>query len=126
MSDRRRKKKNKYREVVTAETQKDKIIENEEKKEDKKEDKKEEKKEEDDEKDLEIKLEEIPLKPNSLKIDILLATSSMQHQNGVRAGDYLRYGHFCRKKIQKLRKQFNLTQGKRKYQKDVACQSFYN
>ena len=117
MSDRRRKKKNKYREVVTAETQKDKIIENEEKKEDKKEDKKEEKKEEDDEKDLEIKLEEIPLKPNSLKIDILLATSSMQHQNGVRAGDYLRYGHFCRKKIQKLRKQFNLTQGKRKYQK---------
>ena len=40
MSDRRRKKKNNYREVSTAETKKDKIIENEDKKEDKKEEKK--------------------------------------------------------------------------------------
>ena len=65
----------------------------------------------------EIKPEEIPLKPNSLKMDILLSTSSMQHQNGLRAGDYLRYAHFCRKKIQKLRKMNNLSQGKRKFQK---------
>ena len=50
-------------------------------------------------------------------MDILLATSSMQHQNGLRVGDYLRYSHFCRKKIQKLRKLFGLTQGKKKFQK---------
>jgi signal recognition particle subunit SRP68 len=69
------------------------------------------------EEDLEIKPEEIQLKPNSLKMDILLSTSSMQHQNGLRAGDYLRYAHFCRKKIQKLRKMNHLSQGKRKFQK---------
>ena len=108
MSDRRKKKKNKYREVQTSENQKDKIIETEEQK---------EKNKEEDEKDkIENKPEEIPFKPNSLRMDILLAIASMQHQNGVRVGDYLRYGHFCRKKIQKLRKLFNLTQGKRKYQ----------
>ena len=50
-------------------------------------------------------------------MDILLSTSSMQHQNGLRAGDYLRYAHFCRKKIQKLRKMNHLSQGKRKFQK---------
>ena len=52
-------------------------------------------------------------------MDILLSTSSMQHQNGLRAGigDFLRYSHFCRKKIQKLRKLFGLTQGKKKFQK---------
>ena len=109
MSDRRRKKKKNYIEVPHEQSQKDKIKE--------KEDKKEETKEEEDEKDLEIKPEEIPFKPNSLKMDILLTTASMQHQNGVRVGDYLRYSHFCRKKIQKLRKLYNLTQGKRKYQK---------
>jgi hypothetical protein len=52
-------------------------------------------------------------------MDILLSTSSMQHQNGLRAGigDFLRYSHFCRKKIQKLRKLFGLSQGKKKFQK---------
>ena len=50
-------------------------------------------------------------------MDILLATSSMQHQNGLRVGDYLRYSHFCRKKIQKLRKLFKLSQGKKKFKK---------
>ena len=109
MSDRRRKKKKNYIEMPSAESQKNKINENE--------DKKEEKKEEEDEKEIEIKPEEIPLKQNSLKMDILLATSSMQHQNGLRVGDYLRYSHFCRKKIQKLRKLFKLTQGKKKFQK---------
>ena len=69
------------------------------------------------EEDISIKPDEIPLKPNSLKMDILLATSSMQHQNGLRAGDYLRYAHFCRKKIHKLRKLNHLSQGKRKFQK---------
>ena len=65
------------------------------------------------------KEEEIPnYKPNSIKCDILLVTSSMQNQNGLRVNDYLRYSHFCRKKINKLRKLFKLTQGKRKYQKN--------
>ena len=97
MSDRRRKKKNQHKETKEskpAEIQKDKIIEK-----DNKEDKKEENKEEDENENLEIKPEEIPLKPNSLKMDILLATSSMQHQNGLRVGDYLRFSHFCRKKF---------------------------
>ena len=113
MSERRRKKKKNYIEMPSSESQKNQIIEKEEKKEDKK----EEKKEDEDEKEIEIKPEEIPLKPNSLKMDILLATSSMQHQNGLRVGDYLRYSHFCRKKIQKLRKLYKLTQGKKKFQK---------
>ena len=65
------------------------------------------------------KEEEIPnYKPNSIKCDILLVTSSMQNQNGLRVNDYLRYSHFCRKKINKLRKIYKLTQGKRKYQKN--------
>jgi hypothetical protein len=38
----------------------------------------------------------------------------MQHQNGLRVNDYNRYSHFCRKKINKLRKLFKLTQGKGK------------
>ena len=67
--------------------------------------------------ETEIKTEDIALVPGSLKMDILLSTVSMQHQNGLRVGDYLRYSHFCRKKIQKLRKLFNLSQGKRKFQK---------
>ena len=68
--------------------------------------------------DTEMKEEEINYKPNSIKCDILLVTSSMQNQNGLRVNDYLRYSHFCRKKINKLRKLFKLTQGKRKYQKN--------
>ena len=125
MSERRRRKKNQHRDNPPAESQKDKNEEDKkedenekkENKKDKKENKKEDNKEE--EENLEIKPEEVPLKPNSLKMDILLATSSMQHQNGLRVGngDYLRYSHFCRKKIQKLRKLFGLTQGKRKFQK---------
>ena len=64
------------------------------------------------------KEEEINYKPNSIKCDILLVTSSMQNQNGLRVNDYLRYSHFCRKKINKLRKLYKLTQGKRKFQKN--------
>ena len=113
MSDRRRKKKN--RQVIKAvEPQPENKIEEEPKIE--KNEIKTEKKEEEDE-ELEIKPEEIQLIPNSLKMDILLSTASMQHQNGLRAGDYLRYAHFCRKKIQKLRKMNHLRQGKRKFHK---------
>ena len=114
MSDRRRRKKNKTTTKAPESQPKENKIE-EEPKIEKNEIKLSPKEEEDEE--LEIKPEEIPLKPNSLKMDILLSTSSMQHQNGLRAGDYLRYAHFCRKKIQKLRKMNHLRQGKRKFQK---------
>ena len=111
MSDRRRRKKNKQYIENPAEQKK------EEPKEEQPKIEKNEIIEENKEEEIEIKPEEIPLKPNSLKMDILLSTSSMQHQNGLRTGDYLRYAHFCRKKIQKLRKMNHLSQGKRKFQK---------
>ena len=111
MSDRRRRKKNKQYIENPAEQKK------EEPKEEQPKIEKNEIIEENKEEEIEIKPEEIPLKPNSLKMDILLSTSSMQHQNGLRAGDYLRYAHFCRKKIQKLRKMNHLSQGNRKFQK---------
>ena len=122
MSDRRRRKKNKQYIENPSETKKE---QEEPKKELQEENPQKEKEKneiiienkEDKEEEIEIKPEEIPLKPNSLKMDILLSTSSMQHQNGLRAGDYLRYAHFCRKKIQKLRKMNHLSQGKRKFQK---------
>ena len=50
-------------------------------------------------------------------MDILSVTTSMQNQNGLRVNYYRRYAHFCKKKINKLRKFFKLTQGKKKYQK---------
>ncbi len=108
MSDRRRKRKNKQSYVEAPK---------EEKKEEEQKIEKNEIVDDTKDEEIEIKPEEIPLKPNSLKMDILLATASMQHQNGLRAGDYLRYAHFCRKKIHKLRKLNNLSQGKRKFQK---------
>jgi signal recognition particle subunit SRP68 len=52
-----------------------------------------------------------------LKIDILILTTSMQNQNGIRQNDYYRYSRFCNKKIQKLRQFFKLTQGKKKFNK---------
>ena len=55
--------------------------------------------------------------PGSVKMDILSVTTGMQNQNGLRVNDYRRYAHFCKKKINKLRKFFKLTQGKKKYQK---------
>ena len=88
MSDRRRRKKNKQYIENPAEQKK------EEPKEEQPKIEKNEIIEENKEEEIEIKPEEIPLKPNSLKMDILLSTSSMQHQNGLRAGDYLRYAHF--------------------------------
>ena len=114
MSDRRRRKKNKTT-TKAPESQPEENKMEKEPKIEKNEIKLSPKEEEEEE--LEIKPEEIPLKPNSLKMDILLSTSSMQHQNGLRAGDYLRYAHFCRKKIQKLRKMNHFRQGKRKFQK---------
>jgi signal recognition particle subunit SRP68 len=41
----------------------------------------------------------------------------MQNQNGIRQNDYYRYSRFCSKKINKLRKVYKLTQGKRKFGK---------
>ena len=115
MSERRRRKKKQYQTVeAPSESKKE---EEPKKEENPKIEKNEIITDNKDEEDLEIKPEEIQLKPNSLKMDILLSTSSMQHQNGLRAGDYLRYAHFCRKKIQKLRKMNHLSQGKRKFQK---------
>ena len=115
MSDRRRRKKKQYQTVEAP--SESKKAEEPKKEEEPKIEKNEIITDNKDEEDLEIKPEEIQLKPNSLKMDILLSTSSMQHQNGLRAGDYLRYAHFCRKKIQKLRKMNHLSQGKRKFQK---------
>jgi signal recognition particle subunit SRP68 len=54
---------------------------------------------------------------SQIKLDILIATSSMQNQNGIRQNDYYRYSRFCSKKINKLRKVYKLTQGKRKFGK---------
>lgn len=54
---------------------------------------------------------------NKIRLDILVATATMQNQNGIRLNDYYRYSRFCRKKINKLRKIFKLTQGKRKFNK---------
>jgi len=54
-----------------------------------------------------------------LKMDILILTTSMQNQNGIRQNDYYRYSRFCNKKIQKLRQTFKLTQGKKKFSKIV-------
>jgi signal recognition particle subunit SRP68 len=52
-----------------------------------------------------------------IKMDILILTTSMQNQNGIRQNDYYRYSRFCNKKIQKLRQLFKLTQGKKKFGK---------
>lgn len=38
---------------------------------------------------------------NNLKLDILLITSTMQNQNGVRQNDFVRYANYCRRKINK-------------------------
>jgi signal recognition particle subunit SRP68 len=59
----------------------------------------------------------------NIHLDILLTISSYQNQNGLRINDYYRYTKFCRKKINKLRKLFKLTQGKRKFAKiDITPQ----
>lgn len=50
-----------------------------------------------------------------VKLDILQTITNLQNQNGVRMNDYLRYSKYCRKKINKLRKIFKLTQGKKKF-----------
>jgi signal recognition particle subunit SRP68 len=52
-----------------------------------------------------------------IRIDILLNTTNMQNQNGIRLNDYGRYAKFCKTKIHKLRKTLKITQGKRKFNK---------
>jgi signal recognition particle subunit SRP68 len=52
-----------------------------------------------------------------LRLDILIATSSMQNANGIKQNDFYRYSKFCSSKIHKLRKLYKITQGKRKFNK---------
>jgi signal recognition particle subunit SRP68 len=52
-----------------------------------------------------------------IRLDILLSTTNMQNQNGIRLNDYGRYAKFCSTKINKLRKILKITQGKRKFVK---------
>jgi signal recognition particle subunit SRP68 len=52
-----------------------------------------------------------------IRLDILLSTTNMQNQNGIRLNDYGRYAKFCKTKIHKLRKALKITQGKRKFNK---------
>jgi signal recognition particle subunit SRP68 len=56
-------------------------------------------------------------KSNQVKLDILISTSAMQNQNGIKQNDYYRYSNFCSNKINKLRKLYKITQGKRKFNK---------
>lgn len=52
-----------------------------------------------------------------LRLDILIAVSSMQNANGIKQNDFYRYSRFCKSKIHKLRKLYKITQGKRKFNK---------
>jgi signal recognition particle subunit SRP68 len=71
-------------------------------------------------------MEQKELKIN-IHLDILLIVSNFQNQNGLRINDYYRYSKFCRKKINKLRKLFKLTQGKRKFGKvDITPQEVFD
>jgi len=56
--------------------------------------------------------------PNQpIRLDILITTTNMQNQNGIRLNDFGRYVKFCGTKINKLRKILKITQGKRKFNK---------
>jgi signal recognition particle subunit SRP68 len=67
--------------------------------------------------DVQMTMEENNKKDSTslIKCDVLIVTSAMQNQNGIKLNDYYRYSHFCSKKINKLRKLYKLTQGKRKF-----------
>jgi len=69
----------------------------------------------------EIKLDSLlenSTQPNQpIRLDILLLTTNMQNQNGIRMNDFGRYAKFCGTKINKLRKILKITQGKRKFNK---------
>lgn len=39
-----------------------------------------------------------------LKLDIMMKTTTMQSQNGVKMNDFLRYSNYCKKKINKYNK----------------------
>lgn len=58
-----------------------------------------------------------PIKNLNLSISILSLVNFYQYQNGIRVKDYERYIKFCGKKINSLRKEFRITQGKRKFTK---------
>jgi signal recognition particle subunit SRP68 len=66
---------------------------------------------------MNVEVEQTKANDMQVKLDILIATSSMQNQNGIRQNDYHRYSKFCGKKINKLRKLYKITQGKRKFNK---------
>lgn len=61
--------------------------------------------------------EEVQKVNQQIRLDILLTTTNMQNQNGIRLNDYQRYAKFCKTKIHKLRKILKITQGKRKFNK---------
>lgn len=53
----------------------------------------------------------------NLTLNILSIINTYQLQNGIRNKDYERYIGFCAKKISKIRQEFKLTQGKKKFKK---------
>lgn len=62
--------------------------------------------------------------PQPIRLDILLTTTNMQYQNGIRLNDFGRYAKFCGTKINKLRKMLKITQGKRKFAKiDITTEN---
>jgi signal recognition particle subunit SRP68 len=62
-------------------------------------------------------LENTAVEDQPIRLDILLTTTNLQNQNGIRLNDYGRYAKFCGTKINKLRKILKITQGKRKFNK---------
>lgn len=48
-------------------------------------------------------LKDVEMRPllTNLKLDIMMLTTTMQNQNGVKVNDYLRYSNYCKKKINK-------------------------
>lgn len=61
-----------------------------------------------------------------IRLDILLTTTNMQNQNGIRLNDFGRYAKFCGTKINKLRKILKITQGKRKFNKIEITEDLVN
>lgn len=65
----------------------------------------------------EMEIDDKPIVNLNLSLDILTQITSFQNQNGIRLKDYNRYINFLRKKINKLRQIFKITQGKKKFNK---------
>ena len=48
-------------------------------------------------------------------LDLLLLVKSAQNQNGLRNNDYGRYHKYCIRKIYRMRKALNFTQGRKEF-----------